>query len=140
MNNVNFIGNLTRDVELRTLSTGAKVAKMSLAVNRKCKGTSGQLDVETCFIELETWGRTAEVASEYLKKGSKVGVSGFLKQESWTDKDGTKRSKHIVVLEKLDFLDTKANNGSPAPQPQQAQKPTQSEPPTIEIDDDDIPF
>lgn len=140
MNSVQIIGNLTKDIDLKVLNTGAKVARFSVAVNRKRKNANGQYDDETCFIEVETWGRTAEVASEYLKKGSKIGVSGYLRQESWTEKDGTKRSKHIVVLEKLDFLDTKANNGSPAPQPQQAQKHTYPEQPIIEISDEVIPF
>ena len=136
MNNVNLIGNLTRDVELRTLSTGAKVAKMSLAVNRRHKGASGACEVETCFIEVETWGRTAEVASEYLKKGSKVGVSGYLKQESWKDSNGNNRTKHIVVLEKLDFLSAKEN---PQPQTPQYIPPPPMQEPTIEFVDDDIP-
>lgn len=149
MNSVQLIGNLTRDIELKVFNTGAKVARFSIAVNRKRKNANGQYEDETCFIEVETWGRTAEVVSEFLKKGSKIGVSGYLKQESWTEKDGAKRSKHIVILEKLDFLDTKAGNESPAPQPQQIQqvqqvqqpqKPTQSEPPIIEIDDEYIPF
>lgn len=137
MNNINLIGNLTRDVELKTLSTGAKVAKFSIAVNRRRKNTNGQYEYETCFIEVETWGRTAEVASEYLKKGSKVGVSGYLKQESWKDSNGNNRTKHIVALEKLDFLSAKEN---PQPQTPQYIPPPPMQEPTIEFVDDEIPF
>ena len=137
MNNVNFIGNLTRDVEFRILTTGAKVAKFSIAVNRRRKNTNGQYEDETCFIEVETWGRTAEVASDYLKKGSKIGVSGHLKQESWKDSNGNNRTKHIVALEKLDFLSAKEN---PQPQTPQYIPPPPMQEPTIEFVDDDIPF
>lgn len=137
MNSVQLIGNLTKDIDLKVLNTGAKVARFSVAVNRKRKNANGQYEDETCFIEVETWGRTAEVASDYLKKGSKIGVSGYLKQESWKDSNGNNRTKHIVALEKLVFLSAKEN---PQPQTPQYIPPPPMQEPTIEFVDDDIPF
>ena len=102
-NRVILVGNLTRDVELRHLQSGSAVADISLAVNDRRKSQSGEWVEETSFVDVTLWGRTAEVASEYLSKGSPMLVEGRLKQESW-EKDGQKRSKLKVVCEKMQML------------------------------------
>lgn len=123
MNSVNFIGNLVREAEVKTFASGAKVANFTLAVNRKYKNTSGQIDNDTCFIEVEAWGKMSELVSGYLKKGSKAGISGYLKQINWQDKEGKKHSKHIVFLEKLHFLDAGKKDSTPHKAPQIEQVP-----------------
>lgn len=142
MNSVHLIGNLTRDVEAKTLSSGAKVAKLSLAINRYRKGASGRTENETCFIEAECWGRTAETASAFLKRGSKVAVSGFLKQESWQDKNGNNRSRHLIFAEKIEFLSTKSNNNARVQQSNAAQELPHKPPQEILVEfvEDEIPF
>ena len=137
MNSVNFIGNLVREAEVKTFASGAKVANFTLAVNRKYKNASGQIDNDTCFIEVEAWGKMSELVSGYLKKGSKAGISGYLKQINWQDKEGKKHSKHIVFLEKLHFLDAGKKDSTPHKAPQIEQVPYIE---FVDSESDDIPF
>ncbi|NWF66694.1 MAG: single-stranded DNA-binding protein [Campylobacterales bacterium] len=106
-NKVILVGNLTRDVELRYLPSSLAVAKTGIATNRKFKSQDGQMKDETCFIDITLFGRTAEVANQYLKKGSKVLVEGHLILEQWVDQAGQKRSKHSVTVENMQMLSAK---------------------------------
>lgn len=137
MNSVNFIGNLVREAEVKTFASGAKVANFTLAVNRKYKNTSGQIDNDTCFIEVEAWGKMSELVSGYLKKGSKAGISGYLKQINWQDKDGKKHNKYVVFLEKLHFLDAGKKDSTQRKAPQIEQVPYVE---FVDSESDDIPF
>jgi single-strand DNA-binding protein len=101
-NQVTLLGNLTRDVELRQLQSGTAVCELSMAINEKYK-KDGEWIEDVCFVEVTCWGRTAEVAAEYLAKGAPVLIAGRLKYEQW-EKDGQKRSKLKVVAEKLQML------------------------------------
>lgn len=104
MNKVVLIGNLTRDIKLQYTQSGYCVGNAGIAVTRKFKNAQGQTAEETCFIDLKFFGRTAEVANQYLRKGSKLAVEGRLKLEQWQDQSGQNRSKHIVEVESLEML------------------------------------
>lgn len=103
-NKVIIVGNLTRDVELKYLPSGSAVARIGLASGRKYKKQDGDMVDETCFIDASLFGRTAEIANQYLKKGSQVLIEGRLRYETWTDANGQKRSKHTVTAESMQML------------------------------------
>ncbi|MGM0622517.1 MAG: single-stranded DNA-binding protein [Campylobacterota bacterium] len=156
-NKVVLVGNLTRDIELRYSQGGLGIAKVGIATNRKYKSQQGEQKEEVCFVDLSMFGRTAEIANQYLRKGSKVLVEGRLVLEQWTDQSGQKRSKHSVTVENLQMLDSKgdAQGGGysqPAPQngyansaqnsnPHSAPQNSQAENiPEIDIDNEEVPF
>jgi single-strand DNA-binding protein len=147
-NRVVLLGNLTRDIEVKYIQSGTAVANASLAVNEKRKDNNGQWVEDVTFVDLTLWGRTAEVAGEYLSKGSPVLVEGRLKQEQW-EKDGQKRSKMIVVVEKLQMIGSKSggqrSNGGGGDDYSQAAPSEPSTPPAgyaqpPAAQDDPIPF
>jgi len=169
-NKVILVGNLARDVEIRYTQSGAAIGKVGIATNRRYKTQTGEQKEEVMFIDLTFFGRTAEIANQYLRKGSKVLVDGRLVLEQWTAQDGSKRSRHSVTVENLQMLDSKgdsqANGGynqnqAPAAQGGYQQQPAEpaynanqnavpaqpaSQPapaqsvPEIDIDEDEIPF
>jgi single-strand DNA-binding protein len=157
-NKVILLGNLTRDIELRYTPGGTAVANTAIATSRKFKAQDGTQKEDVCFIDITFFGRTAEIANQYLKRGSKVLVEGTLKFDQWTDQTGGKRSKHSVTVESLKMLDSKNdtnqggyNNSQPSNvgyqnNPGQSipnkpqQKHVSQEIPDIDIDDDEIPF
>lgn len=102
-NRVILVGNLTRDPELRYIPSGTAVAEIGLAVNDRVKRADQWVD-ETTFVDVTLWARTAEVASEYLTKGSSVLIEGRLKLDSWENNEGQKRSKLRVVAERMQML------------------------------------
>jgi len=103
-NKVILAGNLTREIEMRSTPTGLAIANTSIACNRKFKSQSGESKEEVLFLDITFFGRTAEVASQYLKRGSKILVDGRLKLDQWTDQSGQKRSKHSLVVETMKML------------------------------------
>lgn len=110
LNSVTLAGNLTRDVQVRFLPNEKTVAGFGLAINRRWKDSNGQQKEETIFVDVETWGRTAELVGQYLTKGRGCCVEGRLKLDSWDDKEsGQKRSKLIVVADKVHFTDSKGD-------------------------------
>jgi single-strand DNA-binding protein len=109
-NRVILLGNLTRDVEVRYLQSGTAVADVGMAVNDRRKGQNGEWIEETTFVDVTLWGRTAEVAGEYLSKGSPLLVEGRLKYDTW-EKDGQKRSKLSVVCERMQMVGSKGGGG-----------------------------
>lgn len=101
MNECHFIGNLTRDPELKTFDSGKKVAKFSIALNGKGKKDK----TDATFIECEVWDKQAELISEYFTKGDPILVHCSLKQENWKDKEsGQNRSKHKCLVNRFEFL------------------------------------
>jgi single-strand DNA-binding protein len=108
-NRVVLVGNLTRDPELRYIPSGSAVSEIGLAVNDRVKKGDQWVD-ETTFVDVTLWGRTAEVANEYLSKGSSVLIEGRLKLDSW-EKDGQKRSKLRVICEKMQMLGGREGGG-----------------------------
>lgn len=103
-NKVVLVGNLTRDIELRYLQNGTAIGKSAIAVTRKFNGANGEKREETCFIDIDFFGRTAEVANQYLKKGSKVLIEGRLRFDQWQDQNGQNRSKHGISVENMEML------------------------------------
>lgn len=108
-NRVVLVGNLTRDIELRYIPSGTAVAEIGLAVNDRVKKGDQWVD-ETTFVDVTLWGRTAEVANQYLSKGSNILIEGRLKLEQW-EKDGQKRSKLKVVADKMQMLGGRGEGG-----------------------------
>jgi single-strand DNA-binding protein len=103
-NKVILMGNLTRDVEVRTTPSGQSVGNFSLAVNRSWKDQNGQTQDQTSFINCVAWGKTGEIIAQYMKQGSPLLVSGRLDQRSYEDKDGNKRQAVEVVVEDFNFI------------------------------------
>ncbi len=112
-NKVVLVGNLTRDVEIRYSQSGSAVGNVGIATSRKWKTQTGEQKDEVMFIDLTFFGRTAEIANQYLRKGSKVLVDGRLQFQQWTAQDGSKRSKHAITVENLQMLDSKADAQNP---------------------------
>ena len=110
-NKVILVGNLTRDMELRYSQGGMGIAKTALATSRKFT-VNGEKKEEICFVDITFFGRSAEVANQYLRKGSKILVEGRLNFEQWVDQNGQKRSKHSVTVETMQMLDSKGDNAS----------------------------
>ena len=106
-NRVILVGNLTRDPELRHIPSGTAVSEIGLAVNDRVKRNNDWVD-ETTFVDVTLWARTAEVASEYLSKGSPVLIEGRLKLDRW-EKDGQKFSKLRVVGERMQMLGSRGS-------------------------------
>jgi len=144
-NKVVLVGNLSRDIEIRYSQSGTAVANTAIATSRKFTA-NGEKKEEVMFIDLTFFGRSAEVANQFLRKGSKVLIEGRLQLDQWVDKDGGKRSKHSVVVETMQMLDSKQDNQNQGGQqyqqqsaPQQsAQQPKQQAP--LHEDMDEIPF
>jgi len=112
-NKVILAGNLTRDPELRYTPKGTAVARLGLAVNRTWKSETGESKEEVTFIDVDAWGRHAEVISQYLKKGRPILMEGRLKLDQWEDKNThQKQSKLRVVLENFQFLDSGRGDGA----------------------------
>ena len=167
-NKVIMIGNLTRDIELKYIPSGAAIAKGAIATRHKYKTQTGEQKDEVCFLDFDVFGKSAEILNQYVKKGSKVMLEGRLVLQQWTAQDGSNRSKHSLRVETFKFLDSKADSNNaqnsggynaPAPQQQnynqapqqqynqpqggmQQNAPAQQEHkiPEIDIDTDEIPF
>ena len=165
LNKVLLIGNLTRDPELRSTPSGQSVANFSIATNRVWKDPqSGEKKEAVEFHNIVVWRRLAEIAGQYLRKGSKIFLEGRLQTRSWQDQSGTKKYMTEIIAENMQMLDRKPQGGAPyqgqgapaqsAPAgsmpPQSASQPLPPQPeeiPTIQIDEnqdevkiEDIPF
>ena len=130
-NRVIIAGNLVRDPQLRTAGS-SQVASFGLAVNRTWKDRDGQKQEEVTFVDIECWGRTAELVSQYLSKGRGCLVEGRLKLDVWEDKDGNKRSKLKVVAESVQFIGGREGGGGDGVQARAAE--------TAGAIDDETPF
>ncbi len=162
LNKVMLIGNITRDIELRSINSGTQVAQIGLAINRSWTGQDGEKREETTFVDCEAWGKTAEVMHKYLAKGRPVFIEGRLKLDQWEDKEsGQKRSKMKVVVEGFQFLDSgnragggggvtssgEGEEGGGTQRPARssagtggAPRPAPARPASQEMNPDDIPF
>ena len=109
-NRVILMGNLTRDPEMRYLPSGLAVSDIGLAVNDRKKNSAGDWVDEVTFVDITLWGRQAEIACEYLAKGSPALVEGRLKLDTW-ETDGQKRSKLKVIGEKIMFVGSRGEGG-----------------------------
>ncbi|MEY2490006.1 MAG: single-strand DNA-binding protein [Verrucomicrobiota bacterium] len=151
-NKVILLGNLTRDPEVRYTPKGTAVTELGMAVNRVYTAENGEKREETTFVDVTLWGRTAEIAGEYLKKGRPVFIEGRLQLDTWDDKQsGQKRSKLKVVGEGLQLIGSRPGGGgggggggdeegSSAPRSSKAAPPPKAAPAPAAPDDDEIPF
>src|SRR5437899_2400830 len=152
-NKVIIAGNLTRDPEMRYTPKGTAVAGFGLAINRKWKTETGETKEEGTFVDVDAFGRQAEVIAQYMKKGRPLLIEGRLKLDQWEDKNThQKQSKLKVVLEGFSFIDSRGGDGggnaggesprprqtAPAAAPAAAAEPAEAEPPAAE--EDDVPF
>ena len=149
------MGNLTRDPEIKFTPKGTAIANFGIAVNRTFTPEGGEKREEVTFIDLEAWGRTAEVIGEYFKKGRPIYVEGRLKLDQWDDKTtGKKMSKLRVVVESFEFLGSREGGGgggeSGAPSGEARSAPPQRRAPAaaprppadpdLDVQADDVPF
>lgn len=149
LNRVYLLGNLTRDPELRYTPSGTAVASFGLAVNRRYR-QGEEWKEETCFVDVVVFGRQAETVNEYLSKGRQALVEGRLTWRSWETDEGTRRSKHEVVAQNVQFIGGRppaesapqeAAPSEPAPQESAPREPAPQEAGATPADeDDDIPF
>lgn len=146
-NKVILMGNLTRDVEVRTTASGQSVANFSLAVSRSWRGQDGQQQDQTSFINCVAWGKVGDIIAQYVHKGSPLLVSGRLDQRSYQDKDGNKRSAVEVVVEDFNFVSSgRSDNSSPSASSSNQSTNSKSQDVVIEDIDDkpidlsEIPF
>ncbi len=149
LNKVMLIGNLTRDPEVKYTPKGTAVTEIGMAINRQFTLDSGEKREEVTFVDVTLWGRQAEIAAEYLKKGRPVYIEGRLQLDSWDDKQsGQKRSKLKVIAEGLQLLGSRGTGdagpeesrpktgSSPATSPRKSPAPD----PDLDPEADDIPF
>ncbi|MCD6339781.1 MAG: single-stranded DNA-binding protein [Verrucomicrobia bacterium] len=138
-NKVILAGNLTRDPELRYTPKGTAIARIGLAINRSFRTEAGETREETTFVDIDAFGRQAEIIGQYFRKGRPILVEGRLRLDQWEDKNTRqKQSKLRVVLESFSFLDSgraEAAPGAPPPGPPSGPKPAEPSPM-----DDEVPF
>lgn len=145
-NKVILLGNLTRDPELRYTPKGTAVARLGLAVNRSYKSESGETKEEVTFLDVDAWGKQAELIAQYLRKGNPLFVEGRLRLDQWDDKQsGQKRSAIKVVMENFQFIGgrTEGAQGAAAPSRPPSRPASPTEPPTSDgppPEEDDVPF
>jgi single-strand DNA-binding protein len=141
LNKVLLLGNVTRDPEVRYTPKGSAVCDLGIAVNRAYTTDSGEKREEVTFVDVTLWGRTAEVASEYLKKGRPVFIEGRLQMDTWDDKQtGQKRTRLRVVAENMQLLGGRPPGGAePTGESRQSSAPLKKSA-GPEPDEDEIPF
>ncbi len=151
-NKVILMGNLTRDPELRVTVNGLSICKMSLATSRVYHTQDGERREEVLYVDVDSFGRQAEIISKYMTKGRPILIEGRLKLDSWETQQGEKRSKLFVVLERFQFIggrDDSADTGasgshversSPPPRPQPPSRPQPQPQAKDDIEEDDVPF
>src|SRR5699024_5669144 len=146
MNNFTGLGRLTKDIELAYTPTGTAVGKSSIAINRPFKNKeTGEYDAD--FINIEAFGKTAEVMANHLAKGNRVGVEGRIQSGSYTNKDGIKvyttdwigQSSHLADS-KQQAQQAPGNTMQQAPQQNYGQAPNPIAQQGVPIDEDDLPF
>ena len=147
LNRVLLIGNLTRDPEVRMMSSGRPVCNFGLALNRSYKDSEGNRKEETTFVDVECFGPRAEAVARFFSKGRPIFVEGRLKLDQWESKEGEKRSALRVVLDNFEFVDSgKSDHSSHDKSPLSSPStPPSSSPQTDAIKDDidldeDVPF
>lgn len=144
MNNVNLVGNIGQDPEMKYFESGKNNVKFSLALNSYNAKTKKEI---TDWVSCEAWGKTAELIGEYCKKGHKLAIEGSLKTQKWEDDKGNKRSRTFVLVSRVEFLTSKKQSeqteGLPAEVEQEPQEPEKQQfvnPDDYFITEDQIPF
>ena len=142
MNRVILVGRLTKSPDVKNTTTGKAVANFNLAVDRRFKNKDGQKEAD--FINCQAWGKTAELLGQYTQKGSRIGVVGRMQVRSYDGTDGIKRWVTEVIVDELEFLESKGGGNSANTQQSSAGEPMSTmgldEDFHLMADDDDIPF
>lgn len=142
-NKVIIIGNATREPELKFTPKGTAVCKLGMAMSRKYTTETGEKKEEVTFVDVDFFGKTAEIVGKFARKGEPLYVSGRLKLDQWEDKaTGQKRSKLGIVGDEFQLLSRKPQDGEAAPAPAPAARATAPRPaaPAASVADDEIPF
>ena len=126
MNQVTIIGNLTKAPDMRQTTSGKNVCSLTIAVNRRYKGADGKTTAD--FFSVQAWEKLAELCARYLDKGSKVFVSGELRNRSYEAKDGSKRTVTEIIANEVEFLSPKSESATPPVEEWQ------------QVEDSDLPF
>lgn len=159
LNRAQLVGNLTRDPEMRYTPNGQAVCSFSVATNRRWRDKDGNQQDQTEFHNIVAWGKLAEIANQYLKKGNKVYIEGRLQTRSWEGQDGSKKNRTEIVTENMIFLSPKGASTSedalpeestsekvdnkPAESDNKKEKPAAKDEKTDDLDEinlDEIPF
>lgn len=144
MNKVQILGTITRDIDLQYAPSGTAIAKVGIAVNKRYT-SNGEKKEEVSYFNCVAFGKTGENINQYFKKGSRILISGELKEDRW-EKDGQKQSRVSILIDGFDFIDK--NNSSPQPKQApkvetynaQGKKTAEYDMPEIDIDNIEIPF
>lgn len=144
-NKVILLGNLTRDPELRSTANGAQICSFGIATSRTYKGQDGETKEDTVFVDIDAYGRQAEVINQYFSKGKPIFIEGRLRFGQWEDKStGAKRSKLSVTLEQFQFIggrnDNNADSYESSTQSQASQGQAIGVGAGSDTIDDDVPF
>ena len=146
LSKVNGVFRIASEIELKYLPSGSAVAKVNLVNSSKYKTQSGEQKEDVCFINGTVFGKQAEVLNQYCHKGSKLFVTGQLKQDTWQDQQGNKRSAHSIKIDSFEFLDSKPQQQSYSQgQQNDYQQRPQAKVEVVQdsqpyIGDDEIPF
>jgi len=150
MNNVTLIGRIGNAPELRYTPNNTAVCTFSIALSERWKDNSGDMQERTSWVDCEAWSKTADAINQYFAKGQRIGITGSLRQDTWTDKDGNKRSRLKVVVNSFDFIESKNDRDAApgSPRQQDDRQPARSAGTRQgadtgrrqEPDDDDCPF
>jgi single-strand DNA-binding protein len=139
-NKVILLGNLTRDPELSVLPSGTNAVDFGMAINRRWKDQGGQQREDVCFVDCKAFGKTGDNINKYMRKGKQLLVEGRLHFEQWQAKDGSKRSKHRVIVEAFQFMPDAKDQQAPPPASSNRNDYT---PPPDDVppsDDDNLPI
>ena len=124
LNKVFLMGNLTRDPELKHVGGGTPLCVFGLAVNRRYTTSQGEEREDTCFVDVEVWGRQAEACGNYLSKGAPALLEGRLQYDSWEDREtGRKRSKLLIRADRVQFLGAPSRGSGAFSQPDDRRQP-----------------
>lgn len=148
INNCSFVGVAVRDPELRYTPSNTAICTISMALNSSWKDASGEKREEVAFIDLDAWGKLGEIVNQYLRKGEKFAVTAKVRQETWQDKEGNKRSKIKFTIQDFMLLGDKRGqqNDSQQQPPAQQRQPAKQPAPLAgdgafqPVDEDNIPF
>ncbi len=143
LNRVTITGNLVADPEIKYLPSGTAVAKLRVAVNNNYKDKSGEWKEDTCFIDVDVWAQRAERINETCRKGSKILVEGSLREDTWEDREGNKRSKIKIRAFHAEHIGEPRGAGPPGGASEEAvdsDVPGATTPASADNVDDDLPF
>ncbi len=151
MNSISIIGRIGKDIDLKYVASGSAIANFSIAVNQDYKKQTGEQVKKTSWFDIVAFGKTGENLNKFFSKGSMIGITGELEQQTWQDQNGANRSKIIIKMLSFTFIDKKSDNTNNVPSSRHQENDTQQAPqqqieqihqtiPMIDMSEDEIPF